>query len=171
MPISGQIIPKYLHPHVETYINDDTTYTTETASIDNTVKTLHVFTSSRGIDNKVLRFDSFSDWKRMYGTPEYKWDGQAVLMPYASLSSGHAATFNMRVMPEDATYAFSVIAVTPTVESGILKLDWSYETINVKITSFDRESIKTTILSSYPGDKKPAFAFICKGRGEYGPCG
>ena len=168
MPRQEQIIPQYLHPHVETYINDNTTYTTETTSVDTTVKSLHVFTSNRGIDNKVLRFDSFSDWKRMYGTPDYKWDGQAVMMPYATLSSGHAATFNMRVMPEDATHAFSVITVTPSEELGVLKLDWAYETLNVKLTSFDRDTIKTTILSSYVGDKQPVFAFVCKGRGEYG---
>ena len=168
MPRQEQIIPQYLHPHVETYINDNTTYTTETAVVDTNVKSLHVFTSNRGIDNKVLRFDSFSDWKRMYGTPDYKWDGQAVMMPYASLSSGHAATFNMRVMPEDATHAFSVITVAPSSDLGVLKLDWAYETVNVKLTSFDRDTIKTLILSSYKGDRQPVFAFICKGRGEYG---
>ena len=130
MPRQEQIIPQYLHPHVETYINDNTTYTTETSKADTSVKSLHVFTSNRGIDNKVLRFDSFSDWKRMYGTPDYKWDGQAVLMPYASLSSGHAVTFNMRVMPEDATHAFSVLTVTPKTETGVLKLEWMHLQIN-----------------------------------------
>ena len=53
MPRTGQIIPQYLQPHEETYINDNTVFT-DTAVEQSGPRFLNVFVSDKGIDNVIL---------------------------------------------------------------------------------------------------------------------
>lgn len=110
MASSVQIVPKWHFPHVETYVYDNTEVTdTQNVTVDDSVKTIHVFRSSKGIDNKVIKKTNTDDFESTWGKTDYKKYGQPLMMPYASLSSGRASTFNMRIMPDDATYANMVL--------------------------------------------------------------
>ena len=51
-----QIVPQYLHSHVETYINDYTSFNdTTNVQSDDSVKFLAVFTGPQGIDNTLIK--------------------------------------------------------------------------------------------------------------------
>lgn len=102
-----QIVPRWKHSYVETFVYDNTEITDrQAADVSDAVKTMHVFRSSRGVDNLLVRKLNTTDFAREFGKTDYKKFGQALMMPYASLTGG-AVTANMRLMPHDATYANS----------------------------------------------------------------
>jgi len=116
MPISGQIIPSWAHPHIETFINDNTILQETYETPEDGVRGIYVFVSNQGRDNVILSFDNYNECKKEYGTPNYKLHGQAAYMPLSALSSGHAKAYCLRVMPEDATYANAVLVAKVKVD-------------------------------------------------------
>ena len=112
MSSAQQIVPKYTFPHEETYINDNTSkYLTDPVNDSVVYPYLSVFASSRGIDNTLVRMDSLAQYDRMYGKTDYRKYGQAHMMPRAFLSQDNTVAWCMRVMPDDATYANSVLSL------------------------------------------------------------
>lgn len=106
-----QIVPKWKHSYVETFVYDNTEITeSPAADVPDSVKTMHVFRSSRGVDNLLVKKMSTTKFAEEFGKTDYKKFGQALMMPYASLMGG-ASTSNMRLMPHDATYANSNLFV------------------------------------------------------------
>lgn len=107
-----QIVPQYLHSHVETYINDYTAFedTTQVVS-DDSVKFLAVFMGPQGIDNTLVKIEDLETFTNIFGKPNYALYGQPMMMPVAELSTGNASCWCMRVMPTDATYSSSVLSV------------------------------------------------------------
>jgi len=106
MPSSIQIVPKWTFPHVETFIYDNTETTeVSAAETDDSYKTIHVFRSARGIDNKVIKKTNLKSHVNTFGKTDYNRFGQPLMMPVASLETELVTTFEMRIMPEDATYA------------------------------------------------------------------
>ena len=102
-----QIVPRWKHSYVETFVYDNTEIADQQAQdVSNAVKTMHVFRSSRGIDNLLVKKLNATKFADEFGKTDYKKYGQALMMPYASLNGG-AVTSNMRLMPHDATYANS----------------------------------------------------------------
>lgn len=102
-----QIVPKWKHSYVETFVYDNTEVTDRPANdASDAVKTMHVFRSSRGVDNLLVKKTNANLFAEEFGKTDYKKYGQALMMPYASLNGG-ATTSNMRLMPHDATYANS----------------------------------------------------------------
>jgi len=105
-----QIVPKGQYPHVETFIYDNTEVNdTPSTEVDDTIKTIHVFRSGKGIDNKIVKITSQPDFTETFGKTDYKKYGQALMMPYASLASERTSVYCMRLMPDDAAYANSAI--------------------------------------------------------------
>ena len=121
MPRSGQIIPLYLHPHDEVYINDNTVYTDYTADNTGIVRYLCLFPSSKGRD-KLMEFNNFSKWVNEYGYPNYRINGQLPYMPYVLLSTGLTKVYCMRLTAKDATYANIILMVGYQEYEGKLKL-------------------------------------------------
>lgn len=112
MPQAVQIVPKYLHSHVETYINDYTQYNDEVSTpVDTNSKFIAVFRSPMGIDNTFVKKDDLSDFKATYGKSDYSKYGQPLMMPLAMLASGNATVYCMRVMPDDAYAANCVLSM------------------------------------------------------------
>ena len=107
-----QIVPKGQFPHVETFIYDNTEVTDIPSSeVDNSFKTIHVFRSGKGIDNKIVKKTDQTSFADTFGKTDYKKYGQALMMPYASLGSEKTSVYCMRMMPDDATYANSAVYV------------------------------------------------------------
>lgn len=110
MPSSIQIVPKYQHSYVESHVNDYTTWEDEVPVVsDDTVKTICVFRSPKGIDNTLVKNTTTTAHIDTFGKTNYKKYGQPLMMPYALLDTENASVWSMRVMPEDATYANSVL--------------------------------------------------------------
>lgn len=110
MPRQGQIIPEYLVPHVQTYINDNSIFTdTVSSPSEDGIRSIHVFASAKGEDGVLKAFDNYTDYLEEYGTPNYALYGQPCYMPYVALLGGNAKCWCMRIMPETATYANAII--------------------------------------------------------------
>ena len=72
MPQATQIVPKYLHSHVETYINDYTKFDDSASTpVDNNNKFICVFRSGKGPDNVLLKKDDLSDFIATYGNSNF----------------------------------------------------------------------------------------------------
>lgn len=175
MPRQGQIIPDYLHPHVATYINDNTIFEDEANTApDDSTRLISVIASSKGRDRQVMTFDNIAEALEEFGVPNYGLHGQPIYNMYAALRSGFAKVHVMRIMPDDATYANAVILAKVKPEGGSLKV--KYE--SVKIDNFtDKNSIAVTMKSltqAYPEvdsqgySTYPIMGFVSQGRGVYG---
>lgn len=131
MPQSVQIVPKYLHSHVESYVNDYTQFNDETSTpSDDNTQFIAVFRSSMGIDNVLVKKDDLTDFKKTYGKSDYNKYGQPLMMPLAMLAGGNATVHCMRVMPDDAVSANSILTVMykadPDTKKFQIKFSASY---------------------------------------------
>lgn len=173
MPIVGQIQPSYLHPHVATYINDNTEFTDEAAGVvDDSIKLFYVITSKKGRDNVFLTHTNEFDWLKEYGTPNIDLYGQAGYMAHASLSTGVCTVKTMRVMPEDATYSNALVTLKVKEDGGklIVKHACSFrDDIRDKGDLLaGLEALRDEMPDSDGFITLPLAAFYCVGRGVYG---
>lgn len=181
MPQSGQIIPGYLHPHTMTIVNDNTDFTETVADTETGVRTISVFTSSKGRDGVVLKFNNPQKYIEEFGRPNFKLYGQPGYMPFQSLMTGFAESFCMRVMPEDATYSNIVIVAKvstlaevagPPVVPGAITVRFEAVFLPDVASREDFESLIETLTveeEDVNGYKSfPLFAVYALGRGEYG---
>jgi len=177
MPRTGQIIPGYLHPHVETYINDNTEFMEAVSAPAEGLRFINVFTSGKGRDGVILPFDTTTGYTEEYGNPNYKLYGQPGYMPYAALSSGQAKCWCMRVMPDDAAYSNVVVLAQVKVDST----DAANKKLNIKhkalfhngLLSKDEFAALTDLMTEEDPDVDgyvtfPLFGVYSLGRGVYG---
>lgn len=100
----------YKHPHISTYVEDNTGYeeeeVTESSKDFNGIQV--AFTGS-GRDNTLLYCKSTTEFLNEFGGPNYKLYGQAGYNAYNILDSNYAGCYVLRPMPENATLANTVI--------------------------------------------------------------
>ena len=171
MPRSGQIIPVWLHPHEEVYINDNTRYEDIAFHASGPVF-LNVFASGKGVDNRLKYFDSVVDWVKEYGLPNYRKYGQAGYNAYVSLSTGLACSQSMRVMPLDAAYANVTVLCHYKVEDGKLKVKYTGAVVNNLVSLDDLDAYVERMASNTPDEEGykvlPIMSYWSRGRGLYG---
>lgn len=171
MPQTGQIIPRYKHPHEETYINDNT-IRTDYAN-DNTGNVfLHVFASRSGRDRKLLFFKNISDFINEFDLPNYRLYGQPMLNAYACLQTGLAQSQSMRVTADDATFANMVLVARYKIEDAKLKIKFECVSKRDLREADDLDAYLTTLEVTEPDadgyEALPIMKFISRGRGVYG---
>lgn len=139
MPQSTQIVPRYNYPYVETVINNNSQYAVENVvSVTEDIQPyLCVFASGKGIDNKLTATNSVKQKEARYGKSNYKLYGQPFMMADAILNQGNTKLWSMRIMPDDATYANSVLSLW-------YKADYEKKVFRIKataksITKYDAE--------------------------------
>ena len=176
MPIVGQIQPSYLHPHVATYINDNTVFTDNAVNVaDDSIKLFYVITSQKGRDNVFLTHTNQYDWLAEYGNPNIDLYGQAGYMAHASLSTGVCTVKTMRVMPDDATYSNALIALKVKVDETFGKKLIVKHTCSFRDDVSDKGDLLAALEALRDEDPDsegfitlPLAAFYCVGRGTYG---
>lgn len=99
---------KYLHPIIQTVINDNSEVT-ETATSNATVL-FCAYRSEKGKDNSLQRYDDLSDFINLNGKPNFKKYGQPIYNAIQWLRGG-GILYGMRVLPENAAYANVVLLV------------------------------------------------------------
>lgn len=171
MPQSGQIIPKYKHPHEEVYINDNTARTDY--AVDNTGSVfLHVFASRSGRDRKLLPFNNLSDFINEFDVPNYRLYGQPMLNAYTCLQTGLAQSQSMRVTADDATFANMVLVAYYKMENAKLKLKFECVTRTGLREVDDLDAYITSLEVTEPNEEGylalPIMTFVARGRGVYG---
>mgnify|MGYP001168685913 CR=1 FL=1 len=177
MPISGQIIPAWAHPHIETFINDNTVIEETYETPEEGVRGIYVFVSPKGRDNKIIPISNYNDFVKEFGKPNYKLHGQPVYMPLAALASGYAKAYCLRVMPEDAAYANGVLVAKVKVDDTDdqnKKLIIKHQLVSHdNLTNKDQFSTLTDLITSEDPDVDgfmtfPLFGVYSLGRGAYG---
>ena len=192
MPRNGQIIPEYLHPHVKTYINDNTAFQEIVSSKEASVSFINVIASEKGRDGMVVECNSLEEYISEFGKPRFDLYGQPCLMPYASLSTGQAKCWVLRVMPEDATYANVLVVAKVKVENkfgvripkelpayqeetGEKKLIVKHEVIYFdglkkadEFSALAEKHLQTSDEADGGWLTYPLFGFVSTGRGAYG---
>lgn len=194
MPRNGQIIPEYLHPHVKTYINDNTVFQESISSKEASVSFINVIASEKGRDGMVVECNTLEEYINEFGKPRFDLYGQPCLMPYAALSTGQAKCWVLRVMPEDATYANVLVVakvkvVDESVDHGaelpaelpvqikipgkkklLVKHEVQYHEELLDASEFN--ALSESVLDTNPDSEGwmtyPLFGFVSTGRGAYG---
>lgn len=172
-----QIIPKYQHPHVETYVYDNTQYSEDPyRQVDETINFISVFRSGKGIDGKLVKKTDLASFIQTFGKSNPKKYGQPLMMPIAELNTGIACVWAMRIMPTDAAYANAAV-------TAYYKPDLEHKQFNVKFKSKsfkgDSEVLKPEYLDVFAQEEEnaeqldgwiqvPLMTFRAMGRGEYG---
>ena len=170
MPRSGQIIPAYIHPHDEVFINDNTEYRDYTDDTSG-LRVLCAFPSSKGRD-KLQLYKNFGEWVQEYGVPNYRVYGQSTYMPYVLLSTGLAEVQCLRVVAKDATYANLILCVNYKREDNKLKLKFEMFSRtglrNIQDLETVANSMERTTEDSEGYKRVPIMTFWSLGRGVYG---
>ena len=180
MPRQGQIIPNWLHPHVQTYINDNSIFTDTTATAaDNGVRLLCVFASPKGEDSVIKPFSDTKSFLEEYGTPNYTLYGQPQYNAYNALKSGNAKVYCMRVMPQSASYANTIISAKIKKDvnaegKNIFKVKYVSEPY-ANLTDKDMLAVAIDSVEINPNEVDdegyltiPIMGIHAKGRGAYG---
>lgn len=177
MASSVQIVPKYQHPHVETYVYDNTFYTEDSSTeVDDSIKLIAVFPSGKGIDNKFVKKTNLKSFTDTFGKSNPKKYGQPLMMPIAALNTGVASVWCMRVMPTDAAYANSVLSAyyKADVDSKMFTVKYKAKSFTDGEAIYNRDDIEVkgnTVESPDTLDgwtHVPIASIIAMGRGEYG---
>ena len=177
MASSVQIVPKYQHPHVETYVYDNTFYTEDSSvEVDDSIKLIAVFSSGKGIDNKFVKKTNLKSFTDTFGKSNPKKYGQPLMMPIAALNTGVASVWCMRVMPSDAAYANSVLSAyyKADVDSKMFTVKYKAKSFTDGEAIHNRDDIEVkgnTVESPDTLDgwtHLPIASIIAMGRGEYG---
>jgi hypothetical protein len=194
MPSDVQIVPKWSFPHEETYINDNTSGSLTDIDTSTVIYPyMFVFGADRGIDNKFVKITSSKKWTSMFGKTNYKKYGQPNLMPTAVLSQSNTVCWCMRVMPDDALYANSVLSLwyKADVENQAFRIKFTTKNISVdsggdsgveamtkilsdrdKLIDYASELDGTPVDGVYVDDEGytqvPLVVFSSIGRGKYG---
>ena len=161
MASTQQIVPKFTFPHEETYINDNTDRILTDPTNDSVVYPyLSVFASSRGIDNKFVRMDTLKQYQTMFGKTDYRKYGQPHLMPRAFLSQPNTVCWCMRVMPDDATYANSVLSVWYKADEENKKFRLKFTVKN--ITADSDKTVGSDGMTKILSDRKSIIGYASK---------
>ena len=194
MPRTQQIVPQNSYPHEEVYINDNSAHSLDELASNTVVYPyICVFAGPKGIDNKLVNIDSLSTYHAMFGQTNFKKYGQPHLMPEAILSQENTTVWAMRVMPDDALYANSILSLwykedeenkafrikftvkhmgldydTELGEEGMKEVLANRDDIIELANRFDGAAVSGAYTDSEGYTQVPLAVFTAIGRGVYG---
>lgn len=167
----------YEHPHVAVYVEDNSGYTPTYLEPEVPVRMLQCGQFAQGRDNKLVYCESYEQLINEFGKPNYRLYGQAGYNVARALKTGYCAAYVMRVMPDDATFANTIVMLRYKVITDIdgnNSLSVSFTSKSVE-NAFTVEAIRAEMnrLSSTDPDEdgyfyKPLFCVYAAGRGLYG---
>lgn len=188
MPQQTQIIPKWKHPHVADYINDNTLIPEDGVNIVDFdgVNTLILTTADSGRDNELIDIRTVGEAVEEFGYPNMKKHGQPLYNAHKFLSQVNfeRRAFIMRVLPEDAAYANNIVVARVKATPAVAATDTDPAvagSLSVKIENLSTEDLtdaddlaaEFATLANSAADAEgyktfPLFAVMAKGRGAYG---
>lgn len=164
MAQTTQIVPKFPYPYVEMHVNDYTLVEDEVVSED-TVEPASIqayaFQSGKGIDNVWVKKTNRASAEKMFGKCNYRKYGQPYMQALNVVDQDSSHVWMMRVMPEDATFANTLVCVGYK-EVEETKGETSTKTFNVKFfnKSIDTKEVIKTSKGIDEFFKKPSDGFI-----------
>lgn len=177
MPLEYQIVPKWKHSHVETYVNDNTVATSDDTSTTKNLHFLSIFVGGQGIDNTFVRKESYDDFVRTFGKGNFTKYGQPIMMPMAILANNSFSSVTcMRVMPNDAMFSNAIISLLTKEDAASgnfqIKIVSEYKNDINSRTDLENAMITTDMNPTEPDVngfyQHPILAVSPQGRGVYG---
>lgn len=143
MAQTTQIVPKFSFPYVETVINDYTEVMDNSVpdTVDTTIKQVYAVTASKGIDNTWVRKSNKTSAVKTFGESNFKKFGQPLMQALHVLEQENSSAYIMRVMPENAAYANSILTIGYKVDDTSIAP--SNRKFRVKLTGKSYENIIT----------------------------
>ena len=141
-----QIVPKYSFPYVETVVNDYTVIedaANTDVSVDTSVKYIFPFVSSKGLDNRFVRKRTRANIVSAYGETNWKKYGQPLMQALNVASAINTEVWCMRVMPEDATYAHSIVSAYYKADTAEDMPTASRRKFRIKYVQKSADGVKT----------------------------
>ncbi len=120
MPQTGQIIPTHLYPHNMVVVNDNTEFKQVLPEeSDDSIKMLFVFSSPKGRENQLVTIENgLKGFVEEFGQGPFTLYGQPYLNAYQAFSTGSIVGHCLRVMPQNASYAYAVISAFYKVDDA-----------------------------------------------------
>ena len=145
MPQTIQIVPKHRYPSIDVYINDNTVVTPEesVAADDNTIKYVFPVACSMGKDNVFIAKNTRDTAEQTFGKSNFKKYGQPYMQALQVLDRDNSKVFIMRVMPENAAYANSMVSVFAKADDASSYADAHLRKFRIKFTSTSVEDAFT----------------------------
>lgn len=145
MAQTTQIVPKYSFPYVETHINDYTKVVDSavTEASDNSVIMAYAFASGKGVDNVWVRKNSKSSAVKTFGDSNFKKFGQPLMQALNVVDRENSQVWMMRVMPENATYANSIVSAYYKADTAQEVADPHKRKFRIKLTAKSAKDITT----------------------------
>lgn len=178
------VILYYQHPHVATFVQNNTTYEEDVLDVPVPVTNAQAGVFAKGKDNTWQLFKDTGAFIEEHGVPNYGLYGQPGYNITEMLGTGHGQCYVMRVMPEDATYSNVVVSArykvvtTGTAPNATKKFHVSFkaETItNCRSTSDLQLAVDAKVTAGADPNAEdddyftvPFITAHMQGRGTYG---
>lgn len=173
---------KFLHPHIQTIINDNSAVVEEVVNTSSVM--FQPYMSDMGESGRIIKYTSLNDFITKNGTPNFRKHGQPIYNIINWLNAG-GVVYGYRITDAEATYANLAInvktkmvevPVQDDLEEGepemVQKLDVK---LDIRSSQVSHKTNLETILESaelFPEEddytNHPLFAFYVKGKGLYG---
>ena len=113
MSSTVHIVPKHRYAYVEVIVNDYTAVANDSAvaPVDTSIKQCYAVIAGYGRDNTWLKKTSRSSAEATFGKSNFRKYGQPYMQALAVLDQNNSSAWIMRVMPENATFANTLVRV------------------------------------------------------------
>lgn len=141
-----QIVPRFSFPHIESYVNDYTQVASEVTPniVDTSVIEAYAVMAPKGVDNRWIRKTSKEDAVKTFGDSNFKKYGQPLMQALNVLNRDNSAVWIMRVMPENATYANSIVSILYKADTAAEAPKAVDRKFRIKLVSKSKNGISTT---------------------------
>ena len=145
MAQTTQIVPKYSFPYVETHINDYTQVadTAVTEADDTSIVMAFAVAAGKGIDNVWVRKRSKLSAVKTFGDSNFKKFGQPLMQALNVVDRENSQVWMMRVMPENAAYANSIVSAYYKADNAEEVADPHKRKFRIKLTSKSVKDVTT----------------------------
>lgn len=120
MASTVQIVPKHRYADVETIVNDYSAVANDEIPVveDTSIKQAYAVTAGYGADNVWIKMTSRAQAEAAFGKSNFRKYGQPYMQALRVLDQNNSSVWLMRVMPENATYANTLVYIGYKIDSA-----------------------------------------------------
>ena len=166
---------KFLHPHIQTIINDNSSYIEEAVNTSSTM--FQPYVSDMGECSRIIKYTSLNDFIAKNGTPDFRKHGQSIYNIVNWLNAG-GVVYGYRITDSEATYSNLTLSVKAkvAVNEDTQKNELTSELVLGSESISTKDGLKNILGDSTtemePDEEGfftyPLFAFHVNGKGVYG---
>lgn len=155
MASTVQIVPKHRYADTEIIVNDYSAVINDDIPVeeDTSIKQAYAVNTGYGVDNVWLKMTSRAQAEAAFGKSNFRKYGQPYMQALRVLDQNNSSVWLMRVMPENATYANTLISIGYKIDSAEDYPDAHNRKFRIKFVSKNIEDLTkrsdlTTLLNA-----------------------